>query len=102
MFSVCIRGVTTALTTNSPRADETLTESPDFTASFCASAIGISSIGSGTSSLSQGMLRVVEPAHQCSATVEVMRTYGKSRALPIGWRPGSRGYFNVGLWRILG
>ena len=74
IFSAFMRGVTSALTSSSPRADETRTQSPDFTSSFSARAIGSSSIGSGMSSLSQGMFRVVEPAHQCSATVDVIST----------------------------
>ena len=43
------------------------------------------------------MFRVVEPAHQCSATVDVMRTYGKSATLPIGWCDLTRGYLSAGL-----
>ena len=74
IFSAFMRGVTRALTSSSPRADETRTQSPDFTSSFWARATGSSSTGSGTSSLSQGMFRVVEPAHQCSATVDVIST----------------------------
>src|SRR3954469_15264586 len=73
-FRVCMRGVTSAFTFTSPRADDTFTMSPDCTESFSASEIGISIIGSGDSSLSHGMLRVVDPAHQCSATVDVIRT----------------------------
>ena len=101
-FSGFIRGVTTAFTVSSPRADETFTMSPDFTPSFSPSDFGISIVGSGTSSLSHGMLRVVEPAHQCSATVDVMRTYGKSATLPIGWCDFTRGYFSIGLWGTFG
>ena len=74
IFSAFMRGVTRALTSSSPRAEETRTQSPDFTSSFWARATGSSSTGSGTSSLSQGMFRVVEPAHQCSATVDVIST----------------------------
>src|SRR6185295_2868595 len=74
IFSAFIRGVTRALTSSSPRADETRTQSPDSIPSLWARATGISSTGSGMSSLSQGMFRVVEPAHQCSATVDVIST----------------------------
>ncbi len=74
IFSACMRGVTSALTSSSPRADETLTQSPDTMSSFLARVTGSSTIGSGTSSLSHGMLRVVEPQHQCSATVDVIST----------------------------
>ena len=35
IFSAFMRGVTRALTSSSPRADETRTQSPDFTSSFC-------------------------------------------------------------------
>ncbi len=69
-----MRGVTTALTVTWPRAEETFTQSPDLTESFCPRLSGISIMGSGTSSFNHGMLRVEEPPHQCSATVEVMRT----------------------------
>src|SRR5215472_11574438 len=92
-----IRGVTTALTVSSPRAEETFTQSPLFTEIFFPRLSGSSIIGSGTSSLSHGMFRVVDPAHQCSATVEVIRTYGNSATLPMGWWDGSRGYFSIGL-----
>src|SRR6185436_725510 len=61
MFSAFIRGVTRALTSSSPRADDTRTQSPDSISSFWARATGSSTIGSGTSSLSQGIFRVVEP-----------------------------------------
>ncbi len=74
IFNAFIRGVTRAFTVSSPRADETWTQSPDLTPSFWARATGISRTGSGTSSFSHGMLRVVDPAHQCSATVEVIST----------------------------
>src|SRR5262249_27439678 len=74
ILSAFMRGVTSALTSSSPRADDTLTQSPDVSPSFCASVTGSSSMGSGTSSLSHGMFRVVEPAHQCSATVDVIST----------------------------
>jgi hypothetical protein len=84
ILSGFIRGVTRALTVSSPRADETLTQSPDLTDSFSASPGGISRTGSGISSFSQGTLRVVEPPHQCSATVDVMSTYGNLSAVPIG------------------
>src|SRR5215831_11295735 len=97
-----IRGVTTALTVISPRAELTFTQSPDFTESFCPRLTGSSIVGSGTSSLSQGMFRVVDPAHQCSATVEVIRTYGNSATFPIGWSEATRGYFSVGLCLTFG
>ena len=67
-------GVTTAFTATSPRAEDTFTQSPVFTPSFRPRVSGISSMGSGTSSFSHGILRVEEPAHQCSATVDVIRT----------------------------
>src|SRR4249920_3235775 len=102
-----IRGVTTALTVREPRADETFTRSPDFTPSLAPSDFGISMVGSGISSLSHGMFRVVEPAHQCSATVDVMRTYGNSATVPIGWWDLTRGYLSIGFvatpgWRRFG
>ena len=34
IFSASMRGVTRALTSSSPRAEETRTQSPDFTSSF--------------------------------------------------------------------
>src|SRR6478735_5337904 len=92
-----MRGVTSALTSSSPRADDSFTQSPDSMSSFLARVIGSSSIGSGTSSLSHGMFRVVDPAHQCSATVDVISTYGNLSAVPIGWCDGTRGYLTVGL-----
>jgi hypothetical protein len=73
-FNVRIRGVTIALAVTSPRDDDTRTKSPDCNDSFCASETGTSIIGSGTSSFSHGMFRVVDPAHQCSATVDVIST----------------------------
>src|SRR5215211_1173041 len=97
MFSAFMRGVTSALTSSSPRADDTLTQSPDSISSFFASVLGSSSTGSGMSSLSQGMLRVVEPAHQCSATVDVISTYGNLSTVPIGWCDATRGYLTIGL-----
>ncbi len=69
-----MRRGTTAFTTISPRAEVTRARSPVSMPSLAASGMGSSIIGSGTSSLSQGRLRVVEPPHQCSATVDVMRT----------------------------
>src|SRR6185295_2635642 len=69
-----IRGVTSALTVSSPRAEEIVTSSPLFTPSFCPSDGGISTTGSGMSSFNHGMLRVDEPPHQCSATVDVIST----------------------------
>ena len=82
--SAFMRGVTSALTSSSPRADETRTQSPDAIWSFLARVRGSSRTGSGMSSLSHGMLRVVEPAHQCSATVDVISTYGNLSTVPIG------------------
>ena len=68
-----------------PRAEETVTMSPALHAELLRRAIGgISTTGSGTSSFNQGMLRVEEPPHQCSATVDVMSTYGNLSAEPIG------------------
>src|SRR5436190_1222299 len=64
IFSVCILGVATAFTVTSPRADETLTQSPVLTPILRASDSGISMTGSGISSFSQGILRVVDPPHQ--------------------------------------
>src|SRR4029079_1082395 len=72
IFSAFMRGVTRALTSSSPRADETLTQSPDWMPTCCARVAGNSTIGSGTSSFSHGMFLVVDPAHQCSATVDVI------------------------------
>src|SRR4051794_39692534 len=92
-----IRGVTTAFTVSAPRADDTLTQSPVLSESFFARLSGISSMGSGTSSFNHGTLRVEEPPHQCSATVEVMSTYGNSSTLPMGWWEGTRGYLSSGL-----
>src|SRR4029077_4804944 len=97
-----MRGVTTAFTVSSPRAEETFTHSPVFTPSFCPSVSGTSSTGSGISSFNHGILRVEEPPHQCSATVEVMRTYGKSATFPIGWWDSTRGYLSIGLLFTLG
>ena len=48
--------------------------------------------------MSQGMLRVVDPAHQCSASDDVISTYGNSFAVPIGCFPLIRGYFRTGLF----
>src|SRR5687767_4665992 len=92
-----MRGVTSALTSSSPRADDTLTQSPDSISSFFARVPGNSNTGSGISSLSQGMLRVVEPAHQCSATVDVSSTYWYLSTRPIGWCDATRGYLTIGL-----
>src|SRR5688572_30330521 len=97
-----MRGVMRALTSSSPRADDTRTQSPDSTPSFWASVLGNSSTGSGISSLSQGMFRVVDPAHQCSATVDVISTYGNLSTVPIGWCDATRGYLTIGLVFTLG
>ena len=48
------------------------------------------------------MLRVVDPAHQCSATVEVIRTYGNLSTVPIGWCDATRGYLSIGLLLTFG
>src|SRR6186713_2923400 len=101
-WSGFIRGVTTAFTVSSPRAEETLTQSPVFTPSFRPRDSGSSHVGSGISSLSQVTFRVVEPPHQCSASVEVISTYGKSAVVPIGWWLWTRGYLRIGLWRTFG
>src|SRR5258705_521230 len=61
MFSGFIRGVTTTFTVIFPRAEETSTQSPDFTPIFWPRVNGISQVGSGISSLSQGVFRVVDP-----------------------------------------
>src|SRR5262245_18993857 len=71
--------------------------SPLFTPSLAPSDGGISTTGSGTSSFSHGMLRVELPPHQCSATVDVISTYGNLSEVPIGWCDGRRGYLRVGL-----
>src|SRR5262249_41859845 len=102
MRSDFIRRVTTALTTSSPRAELTRVQSPVLIPSFWPSSTGSSIIGSGASSLSHGMLRVVDPAHQCSAIDEVIRTYGYSFAVPIGCLPFTRGYLRAGLICVFG
>ena len=99
---ICILGVTTAFTVTSPRAEETVTQSPVLTFSCRARPSGISTTGSGTISFSHETFRVVEPPHQCSATVEVMSTWGNLSAVPIGWWLATRGYLSVGLLRCFG
>src|SRR3954447_24557430 len=95
MLRLFILGVGTAFTNTSPRADDTFTQSPVLMPSFFARGSGISIMGSGTSSFSHGMLRVDEPEHQCSATVDVIRTYGKFSGVPMGWCDSTRGYFSI-------
>src|ERR1051325_2923216 len=96
--SDCILRVTTAFTTTSPRAEDTRVRSPLLIPSFEASEGGSSTEGSGAISFSQGMLRVVDPAHQCSAREEVMSTYGNSFEVPIGCFDLIRGYLSTGLF----
>src|SRR3954467_8507303 len=100
--SDCILRVTTALTTTSPRAEDTRVKSPDLMPSFAAREGGSSTVGSGAISFSEGMLRVVDPAHQCSAGDDVMRTYGKSFEVPIGCFDLIRGYFSIRLFWVHG
>ena len=100
--SGCIRRVTTALTTTSPRAEDTRVKSPDLMPSFEAREGGNSMVGSGAISFSQGMLRVVDPAHQCSARDYVMSTYVNSFDVPIGCFDFTRGYFSIGLFWVDG
>src|SRR3954471_24055599 len=102
MRSDCILRVTTAFTTTSPRAEETRVKSPVLMPSFEAREGGSSTVGSGAISFSQGMFRVVDPAHQCSASDEVMSTYGKSFAVPMGCLDFTRGYFSIGLFWVDG
>src|SRR3954470_17053649 len=100
ILSDCMRRVTSALTVTSPRADVTRVQSPDLMPNLSASECGNSIIGSGASSLSHGMLRVVEPAHQCSASDDVINTYGKSLTVPTGCFPFTRGYLSAGLFCV--
>ena len=97
-----MRRVTTAFTTISPRAEDTRTLSPVLMPSFCASDTGSSIIGSGTSSLSHGMLRVVEPGAPVLGDRRRHEHVGKVLALPIGWCDSTRGYLSIGLCRAFG
>src|SRR4030042_42395 len=76
------RGVTRATIWTWPRADDTITWSPFLIPFSSASSLLISTNGSGWASASQGRVRDIAPACQCSQTRYVVQMMGDLSAVP--------------------